>query len=441
MSILLSIFITISFLALLASNSWMAENSYYFYATQFAVYSIFILYRLRYLSMVFAPSIVMFFFLGISFSLGSYFVPKEFGFLTAYYINELDEIKYHAFITFYYMNVFNILFFASCSLLDKQETIISHQRAIASSQNDIKLFIAFMLLFLVSLKDLFFQFGIQVGLITFILFSISERRRLVKLICSILILAIMLTFNHENKREIIVVLMLISFVYSMSKKTTFKLLSPKIFSYISILVVFFSLVLSASILRGYGKFEATSFIDALILIPDYMALDIFWDSLIDNFEISHTYPSSILPVDYVLSGKLSILAGTTIIKPLFLLIPREVWESKPESMIYIFTETHSPGLFTNLGVSIPISLPGELFSNFHVMALPVFIALVMLLNYCFLLIFNKQINSLKRMLCCSASILFFILVRGSGLDLYIMTLLCALAAIFLLSINKKGVIK
>lgn len=384
----------------------------------------------------------MFFFLGISFSLGAYLVPRGVGFLTDYYLDAIKSVGNYGLIVSFYMNIFNILFFFSIRYIDFCKGIKDTFRVKNREVGIYKVMFAYILLLLVSQEDFFFQFGCQVGLVVYMLYSVVDNKGYVKYYIALVILLTMLASNYDNKREILIVLMSVVFLFSFKGRWRFDFFSKRMIGNFLILGVLFSLILAASILRGYGELEVNGVLSAIYFIPQYMKMDIFMDSVVDNFEISHTYPSSILPVEYIVDGKLDVLFGLTIIKPLFLLIPRSVWEEKPDSIIYIFTEAHSPGLFTNYGVSIPISLPGELFANFHITALLFFILVIYIFNNLFMLSICKHSGDVKKMVCMSASMLFFILVRGSGLDLYIMTLLCSIFSIFFFNIgNNKNEFK
>ncbi|ARR45714.1 hypothetical protein CAY59_15955 [Vibrio campbellii] len=435
---LLLFFSFFSLIPLTFDNDWLLWNSFYFYALQILVMSGFILHRIEYFCSLFLPSIVMFFFLGISFALGAYLVPRGIGFLTDYYITSITAAENYGVIVSFYMNVFNILFFFSIRYIEMCRGIKNVVRVKNRKVSKYKIVLAYLLLLLVSKEDFFFQFGCQVGLIIYILYSVVDSKGYTKYYIALAIILTMLSSNYDNKREILIVLMSVVFLFSVKGRWKFVFFSRRMIGYFLILGFLLSLILAASILRGYGELEVNGVLSAIYFIPQYIKMDIFMDSVVDNFEISHTYPSSILPVEYILDGKLDILFGLTIIKPLFLLVPRSVWEGKPDSIIYTFTEAHSPGLFTHYGVSIPISLPGELFVNFHILALLVFILVIFLFNKLYMLSIYQYSGDVKKMVCMSASMLFFILVRGSGLDLYVMTLLCAIFPIFLFNIGNNN---
>lgn len=434
MKILLVFFGAFSVLPFFFDNNWLLWNSYYFYVLQFSVLSIYLISKVKFVSFLFVPTLVMFFYLGLSFSLGSYLVPKGVGFLTDYYIEDVKKIDNYSTIVFFYLNVFNVLFYLSCLTL-KRQIKFSSVLCFYPKNESFKLFFALVFLFIVSLKDFFFQFGMQVGIISYILLVCAKSSNVTKAFVYCYVLAIVLAFNHHNKREVMMGLMLILLAYSTINKERFNIFSARIFSYFGIFILLVSLVISASILRGYGNFEVASFWQAITYIPDYIKLPIFQDIIVDNFEISHTYPASILPVEYLLIDKINILAGVTLIKPMFLIIPREVWESKPDSIIAVFTNAHSPGLFDR-GISIPISLPAELFLNFHIFSF----LILFIVGYFFNRVFESFVfctrSFFKKSLCLSITILFFILVRGSGFDLFVLTALSSALILLVFNVHR-----
>lgn len=433
MYILILFFTLSSFPVLLLDNEYLKFNSWIFYSFQFFVYSFYILNKIKYITFFFLPSSVSFFFLGLSFSIGSYYVPLNYGFLNEFYLFQYSNVKNFPVIVFFYMNLFNVLFLVLCNSLSKQKQFSGILFFYNSNKFALRAFLLVLLLIFCSIHETFFKFGAQVVIVSYLCFLLMKKNTFIKIFVYFLLILIILAFNHESKREILIILFILVFFISSELKLKFEFYSFKMFSYFFLIFLVFLLIIAASILRGYGNFEIEFFWQAIFFIPEYFKLDSITHILLDNFEISHTYPASILAVEYVLSGNIDLYYGLTVIKPIFLVVPRELWESKPDSIIAIFTDSHLSGLF-DTGLSLPVSLPGELFINFSALSLFCMYLILFLADRLFFFSINKNTFSFKVVLSICSFITFFMLVRGSGFDLYILTILTSAIFAFASSI-------
>lgn len=416
--------VVFSFSILLIDNMWLMWNATLLYSAQFLIYSLILLKKIKYFHSLFLPSNMLFFYLGLSFSIGSAVVPHNIGFLTVDFIESYRSINNFPFITFFWVNVFNLVFFISYQYLDKNEDV-SFSLLNISKQRILFTFSLLLLLFFVSIFDVFFKFGFQLAIIALLVTRVFSFNFRLKVFFVLSIVLIILAFNSHNKREVLMAMMLIMLIFSVFYRYKFDIFSLKSIYYFLGVSLVFVMVIAASIIRGYGSFVLDSPLHAFLMIPDYFMLESFSHIIVDNFEFSHTFPAAVLSMEYALSANIDLQAGLTLIKPLFIIIPREVWSLKPDSYISIFTFYQAPHVH-NLGGSFPVALPSELFANFHVFSIFIFGLIV----YFFNLIFHRLVIA-KRMEFTFISFaglisLFFMLVRGSGFDLYFIHSLCLL---------------
>ncbi len=437
MRFLIFLFIFMSIAILFCDNQYLRYNSWQFYSIQFLLCSFYVLRKIRYISFFFLPSSVCFFFLGISFSVGAYFVPLNYGFLNEFYKYQFENVNNFHVIHFFYVNVFNVIFLVLCSSLNKQDGFTGFSFYSSDKYITLKLLLIFSLLISFSVIETFLQFGAQVAIVTYLCFLAMHRRFIIRVIIYTSIMLTLLAFNHESKREILIILMLIVFFVSTEFKLKFNFFSFKMIYLVLLLTLIFGLIISASILRGYGNFEIEFFWQAIYYIPQYLKLDAITDILLDNFEISHTFPACILAVEYVLTGTIHLYYGLTVIKPIFLVVPRELWENKPDSIIEIFTNANLKDLFET-GMSLPVSLPGELFINFSALSLFIFFLILLFGDKLFSSAIKSNDFNLKTVLSICLAITFFMLVRGSGFDLYILTGITSLLLAIILSLFVKS---
>jgi hypothetical protein len=193
--------------------------------------------------------------------------------------------------------------------------------------------------------------------------------------------------------------------------------------YVSIVLFFFCLVLTASILRGYG-FEATSVINAVKYLPDYIVSDIVVDMLVDNFEINYNYGSSVTSIDMVIEEDIKYQYGASLLKILFLPLPREIFPGKPESVMQLYTQVYRPDLWSIDG-SLPVIFASEMFINFHYFGLLIYGFVFYILNKLFLTFHLTPPYCFKSY---SAIFLFMTILmfaRGSGIEQWLLYYLLA----------------
>lgn len=403
----------LSIFVFFVDNNFLLNNGYLFFACQHLVNFIFLFTRIKFAYSLFMPSFLVLIYMAISQIFGGYLLPKDVGwdksFADHYFsISNLD------FILFYLMLFNLILFCLSAFFYDKNKK--DYEVFYFSDLGRGALIVIVFLFLTPFFLNIPWMFPFQLALI----FLFFTNKKIVKfkykyLLYLFAILA-MLTLNYHNKREVIMVVMSLIFLEFYINKTK---IDFKIISGLS-LIIFISIVfvLIASILRGYGELDNRDLLSAVLYLPKYITGDNFLDSFSDNFELTYTYAVSLISIDFLLNGRLDLQYGLSIIKPLFLLFPRSIFEMKPESIIMVFTKEYNYSMYAQ-GVSYPVVIPSEFFLNFHIFSLPIFVFIFYILNKMFLSIRKCSVGSGRFIFISYTAIMFFVFIRGSGLDLLV----------------------
>ena len=234
-----------------------------------------------------------------------------------------------------------------------------------------------------------------------------------------------------SKRELFFTLIgifMVEMVFN-NRKIKFTLRNIIITAVVIALSVFY--ILTASITRGYGSFGVESFSEAIDYVPMYTQSETFNAVVGNNFETPYHYASSTIACDYVLSGKMPLLYGSSFLKVLFIPIPRSVFDYKPQKMVDAFTRVYDP-FFRQEGGSYPVSAYSEFLANFHILGV-VFLAL-------FFLGFQKlyiktmkgaQKGDFSYIYMVPFFALFLHFLRGSGLESLIIYSILSFACMFM----------
>jgi hypothetical protein len=254
----------------------------------------------------------------------------------------------------------------------------------------------------------------------------------------------MIVFNFENKREVIVALFAVFFLEAYHQRWLIQFTLSKIISYLIGITLFFVLIFTTSILRGYGEYGAKTLFSAASYIPDYMTSDIFVDGLTDNLELNYSYSTAVTSMDMVIKGEIKYQYGLTILKIFFLPIPRDVFPDKPGSIMQIYTQKYQPD-FWDEGGSLPVILPADMFANFNILGIIPFILICLCLDVFFIRFHLATTRGIKYFTYFFLFITILFLARGSGLELYFLFYIFAFpfliiytvaSIIFLKKVNK-----
>lgn len=274
----------------------------------------------------------------------------------------------------------------------------------------------------------------------FAIFVIYLARKLIfrwRIATYLFLLVLYATFSIDSKREAI--FLIFPMIYF---EVASRLVTPSLrvmFLSLVILLVVICLIILMSIARGYGSFDTRGgLLESITYIIEYVRSDLFIASFLNNIEVNYFYFHAINSIELVLQDTSLLSYGSTVFKFLFTFIPRSIMESKPDSIITLYTEVHSP-LFRMEGGSWPISVFSEYFWNFYYFSL----AFVIVFSY---LVTRFGINMLKAVEAGRSFTLIFLMfcymeiitfARGSGFDQYFVYMCLAGFFIFLAYITKE----
>ena len=251
---------------------------------------------------------------------------------------------------------------------------------------------------------------------------ISKSSNLIKrVLLYLLTIFLFLLSSIHSKRDAIFLLLPIILLESRRIVISFSI--KKILIIASVTIVMMYTIIAMSIVRGYG-YKADSFVDALKYVNRYTQSSFFIPAIANNLEFSYTYLHSNNVIEHVKKGKMDFLYGETFIKPLFVLIPRSVFSLKPRSAIDHYTRSYDLK-FRNRGGSYPVSIQSEFFLNFGFYSLIVAFIFFVIINglYRFTLKLIESNNILNYVYLLYAYETYLILVRGSGLDIFTVSLI------------------
>lgn len=407
--------------SLLIDNNTLILDSYILYLIQFIFNFLFLLSKTKYLNDFLMPSYIFIIYIGISQILGGFLAPRGFGWEKGFY-NSLSVVSNMNVIVFFNLLVNFILTILTLNFITKKEYNINFEIRV-SNKKPFFLILLIFIFFIITILQKYWLFPLQLALVIVILYELSGFNRFVKLLSISFLLIMMLMMNFESKREIIMAFIAVIFYIFYRNKTKFNISS--IFLIPVIFFGFIIFVLTASIMRGYGDLDDRTFINSFIYLPVYLSSENFLDSVVDNFELNYSYSVPIIAMEYVLQGKIEFQYGMSLLKILFLVFPRSIFDMKPESMMLMFTRVYDYDFYSR-GGSLPIILSSELFMNFYIFAIPVFFLIMWYMNKVYIKIFFTG-SLMTFFICIHVIITFFMFMRGSGFDLFIFNILMAVA--------------
>jgi hypothetical protein len=180
-----------------------------------------------------------------------------------------------------------------------------------------------------------------------------------------------------------------------------------------------TLVIAMSMVRGVGEFGVSTLYSALERIPDYLMMEQRLAVFLHNFEVAPTLFHTYDAIRYV-SETGDFLYGKTILKFLFLAVPREIFESKPDSVVHLYTSALYPNFRTVGGSWVP-NILAEGYWNFgYAGGLIYLVILIAILDRVYIKQFHRLLlpNALDGVLFLSCYLYLIFLFRGSGLDLF-----------------------
>ena len=195
-----------------------------------------------------------------------------------------------------------------------------------------------------------------------------------------------------------------------------------------IMPVFGALVLVASVLRSPEYVDVRSVGETIEAVQEYASNRFFWAYASLNFELLYTYFHTFNTINYVLTDKLMPLLGSTYVKPLFILIPRNWIEWKPWGASYVYALRFDRA-YRLAGGSWAVSMVGEAFLNFRIMG-AVFLPVVLgMFDRLFrrLVLVRERPNFAVAVAALYFPVAFMNYARGSGLDVLLIMMIVGTA--------------
>lgn len=410
---------SLSLLPLIIPNDFQILNSFYFFLFHLIINCI-ILYNTGFRSRdILMPSLFSYLYIICSLTLGGYLTPRGFGFYKEYY-PLLPQINNYSTINTYLLASLSILSYLSIRVLNRSKK--------EKFPNEVNLYkgklgmIIMMLLFSLLLFLLNIPFGFIFGILIIILQKAVPIKGLSRILIESSILILSVKFFSFDKRNIIMVLFAIFYFRTFSNLELLKLNLKNITKGIVLLALSLTLIIIASINRGYGVTDDSK--SAITKILPYINSNIFIDGITDNLELNFAYGSTYNAMRYIHEEKLPIQLGLTLIKPLFLPIPRELMPSKPWSFMHQYTKLHEFKEWLS-GSSMPVIFPVELYGNFYFFGLLPLAIFYAFLNKIFMYCIRQKFLNFDFKVFAGIFIICInlIITRGSGLDLFIIYVL------------------
>lgn len=256
-----------------------------------------------------------------------------------------------------------------------------------------------------------------IGLICYFANKQNSSRFIVYLI----ILAIMAIANPDDKRNSIFLIYIILLVES---RNLSKLSFSKVLLGVIAAVSIFILIVIMSIFRT-GMMNSLS--EVISYIPVYLSSDLALGALANNFEVDYVFINSFTPIEFIEDNHDLLNYGMSYLKVLFIPFSRDIMPFKPEATMVLYTKVYdSAGAAT--GLCYPINMAAEAYWNFRYFGILVTPVIYYFLNryYC-----RGASMYLKTVSTNSFSAIFFLyvmylvtfLIRGSGFDIFISSMI------------------
>jgi len=425
-------------LALMLPNEFLMWNSYLLYGVQTFTLLPYLLWRARQIKDIFLPTFFALTYYLINQTLGSFLVPRDYGWNKDYAAVALDVEHYNIIVSF--LLIANIVLFllsarafSDLARVPPPQPPPARQAQVFGIEDALGIALWFAAFIAVTYFKVYTAFSFQLSILMVHSTYLAQRRRWYRPIVYVAYLLIMVASQFEDKREIIMALFLMIFVETYFGRQSLEFTPRKILLYASALASFFGLVLAASILRGYGDFDVRTLVDAIYYIPQYMSSDLFIDGLTDNLELNYNYGATIASVELLLNGKIHYQYGASLAKIFFLPLPRDLFPIKPENIMQLYTAVYAPDQAL-IGGSLPVIFPCEMFLNFHYFGLLPFAVIWRFIDRMFVKYHRLPHDSFLAYSCLFLCITILMFARGSGLEHWFLYYLVAAPALLLITV-------
>lgn len=420
---------SLSIIPLIMTMEMLKQYSYILFIAQLLMfYSM--TFRLKNVMHFLTPIMLVIGYINVSFGIAGFAYPNglvlERGDLMSFF-----DWQHYNFIVFYILTTSNILYIVDYSLKDRYAAIFKKEKIqISNSKLRGYSFIACTFFLLFSFLPLNVEILGGSGNVAIIpqtlsvlviIYIVAFVRLKSRYLIYIAVLLFFTSFSYENKREAIFLMLPIALIEVIVNETKPKIKHLFLMTPVVIFALF--LILTMSIMRGYGGFlspyDVVSMFDAISYVFDYISDENFWLFLFNNLEVNYMFFHSINGIEYVLNDDSLFAYGSTILKVFFIFIPSFLIDFKPDSIIHLYTTTHDP-FYRSLGGSWPINIYSEYFWNFHLAGMFFIGVFFYLISVFFIKVFTfiRTGKALYYIWVLYAYMELISLYRGSGLDLY-----------------------
>lgn len=428
---------------LFSSTEWLKSSLSLIYAAQYLMIFCFVFQEYDRWRYIFSPSFVIVSYISVSNIIGSY------AFHLGYVASKIDLADYldwqhtGAVASFFLLaNLVTILAYYRFSKNDSAPLVTTKPKRLGRNFGSL-FFISFCSVVIFTIfswldfnlaflggEGSFNTFPKAIAMLSLVIVIAGMQLRGRSLIY-ILLIAYFCSFSSNDKREALFLLPPISLIECVrARQFRFNL---KILRNTAIVgSLFLSLVITMSIYRGYGEYDPKNFFDSFNYVDDYVADERFIEYIGNNLETNYMFFHSHQAIEYVMESTELLTFGSTFLKVIYAPIPRRIFRNKPQGIIHLYTDYHSPAL-RSLGGSWVASMFAEFFWAFHFFGLlPLFWA-VYFLDYWYARLFAglKGGIDFKHLFGLFAYLQMFELIRGSGSDYFFISLGIGAAIIYI----------
>ena len=422
------------------------KDLYVLFGFQLAIIAVHLTY-LRYIFFLFSPLMLLIFYINISLFVGGWAFNSGY-ILSSYFIERYSEWNNMNMATFFLLTSISIIYYVDSLYRSSNKGFILQKKTL-NKIPALYAFIFFIIALIVYKMPLnldafgasggFNQIFLLTGFFIVVSALVSNSGSIpitIRVLVYVLLFYILIGISINSKREAIFAIFPIIFLEFYIRNIKYNL--SNIFLIVFIAIFIMVVIGYMSILRGYGSFELNGGLQDLVLLSNYFYSDTFVSSFMDNMEFSFFYFNTYNSIELILNNPDLMTWGSTLIKPLFILIPRDMVTFKPDSMINIYTNMANP-YFASVGGSWPINIISEFFWNFHFLSfvfILIFSIIVIRVYYSYL---TSLTNMKGGMIAFSLLVymVFIMLIRGSGFDLFLIYIICS----FILVITVNSVFK
>jgi hypothetical protein len=400
-------------------NRWHMYHSCWLYAIQFVTMVPYLTRRAYFAKHLFIPSFFTLVYFLANLALGGFLVPRDYGW-NKNYTDVARTITSYAVLVPYLLAANTALFLVTCQTIRELGASASPNAPVATRRRSLPIALAIDAMCLgvftlITLLDVYSAFAFQLAILIPHLTDLARQRPPRRFLVYAAYLLVFVAWNFDNKRELAMVLFLVAYLECAFGGYRLRLRARSLAAATAFVAGFMGLVVTASVLRGYGGSDAETLLDAVTYVPQYVRSDLFIDGLTDNLELNYNYGAAVNAIELGMTGRIPLQLGGSIWKALWMPVPRSVFPEKPESIMQIYTRVYAPDQ-ASIGGSLPVSFSSEMFLNFNVLGLIPFTLVWLLINRMYLRCDRGASGTFAHYSCVFLCITILMFARGSGLE-------------------------